>query len=346
VLAGVRIPYRPELDGLRGVAILLVLGHHLIVGEGRVLPGGFVGVDVFFVLSGALITTLLLREHAATGTVDLGAFYLRRATRLLPALAAMLAFCAIFTWLRWPEAEAREVRLDAVYALLYLSSFINVTRPLRLLSTTWSLSIEEWFYIAWPLALRALARTAKAGLRPVALALALVVVACGAWRVELEEVALAPFRRIYFGLDTRADALAFGGLVAVALAAGWPRSEPLLRWAARAGVLVLAAAAVWADWRTPAYSVAGYTVVAAAAAPVVLSAMRQPSRWLAARPLVWTGKLSYSLYLWLLPVLTFLQRQPWALRVVVLFAASAASYRLVELPGVRARRFFAPRRAS
>src|SRR5580698_8859423 len=95
VLAGVRIPYRPELDGLRGVAILLVLGHHLIVGEGRVLPGGFVGVDVFFVLSGALITTLRLREHAATGTVDLGAFYLRRATRLLPALAAMLAFCAI-----------------------------------------------------------------------------------------------------------------------------------------------------------------------------------------------------------------------------------------------------------
>jgi peptidoglycan/LPS O-acetylase OafA/YrhL len=326
------------------VSILLVLGRHLVVvGEQCVLPGGFVGVDVFFVLSGALITTLLLRERAATGTVDLGAFYLRRGTRLLPALVAMLAFCVVFTWLTWSAERAREVRLDAVWALLYLSSFINVTRPQRLLTATWSLSIEEWFYIAWPVALRALARNAKAGLRQIGLALTLVVVACGAWRIQLEEIDTAPFRRIYFGLDTRADALAIGGLVAVALEMGWPRSERLVRWGARVGALVLGAAVLWADWATPWYSVFGYTVVEVAAALVVLRAMRLPSRWLAARPLVWTGKLSYSLYLWQLPLLNFMQKEPWPLRLVVLFAVSGASYLIVEQPGLRARRWFARR---
>ena len=333
-----RLAYRAELDGLRGVAILLVIGHHLILDGHRLLAGGFVGVNLFFVISGALITTLLLREHRETGGINLAAFYLRRATRLLPALVVMLAFCVAFTALFWSPDHARNLRADALYALFFLSSWVTTSRPMWLLSTTWSLSIEEWYYLVWPVTLLALLRArARTGLRPAVLALALVVLACFTRRVHLCEVEIASFRRIYFGLDTRADALACGGLVAVAAEVGWPESEALVTWGAAAGTLFFAAAALFADHETRAFSVFGYSSTAIAAGFIVLHALRRPSRVLCVRPLVATGRISYSLYLWLLPVFTILQRSPTGLRLAGLLAVSVASYRWVERPGLRAR---------
>ena len=336
-----RIAYRAELDGLRGIAILLVLGHHINPFGPRLLEGGFVGVDLFFVLSGCLITTILLREHEQQGRLGFGAFYLRRATRLLPALFVMLGGCVVYTGLTWSAAAAAQVRIDALYAVFYLSSFVNIERPLRLLTMTWSLSIEEWFYSLWPLIAAGLLRLRKtSGLRPMILGLAFAVIACTTWRFYLSEIAFASFRRIYFGLDARIDGLAMGALLAVALESGWSPSRRLATALAALGAVVLGVAAVTADWRTSTFSVFGYTVVSLASSALVLHAMRFTFRPLAFAPLVYIGRISYSLYLWMLPILTFMRDLPLVVAVAALFAVSAASYHVVEQPGLRLRKRF------
>jgi peptidoglycan/LPS O-acetylase OafA/YrhL len=149
------MPRLPGLDGLRAIAVLAVVLYHLDVSW---MPGGFLGVDVFFVLSGFLITTLVVEEIERTGRLGLRDFYLRRARRLLPALLVLLAVLSLLSLLVLPEERA-ELRRDVVAALLYVSNwsyvfteqsyFEAVGRP-PLLQHLWSLAVEEQFYLLWP----------------------------------------------------------------------------------------------------------------------------------------------------------------------------------------------------
>ena len=148
----------PGLDGLRGVAVLAVIGYHLNLGN--FLPAGFLGVDIFFTVSGFIITALMLHEHAQTGRIDFTAFYLRRARRLFPAALAMLLVLVALTPLLLPAALVR-LREDLPAAFLYVSNwwqivaqqsyFEAIDHP-RLLQHLWSLAVEEQYYLLWPLA--------------------------------------------------------------------------------------------------------------------------------------------------------------------------------------------------
>src|SRR6266700_848849 len=139
--------YRRWLDGLRGLAILMVLAFHL-----GFVPGGFLGVDVFFVLSGFLITTLLAEEWQARGSISLKHFYLRRALRLLPALAVLLTVCALAKLLTRPWSETVAFGKEIVGVAGYLANWPSLHGvPMRTLGYTWSLSVEEQFYLLWPI---------------------------------------------------------------------------------------------------------------------------------------------------------------------------------------------------
>lgn len=153
-----KLGFVPALNGLRGVAILLVLGNHIPLRQYKsLLPAGFVGVDIFFVLSGFLITTLLMQEFNKTGSVSLKNFYIRRALRLGPALLVMLAVICALSFALFDRARARENCMDALIALFYCSNWVKALslshNGLGIVAQTWSLSAEEQFYIVWPLLL-------------------------------------------------------------------------------------------------------------------------------------------------------------------------------------------------
>jgi len=161
--------YRPSLDGLRGVSILAVMSYHL-----GLIRGGFLGVDIFFVLSGFLITTLLTDEWIRSGSISFRKFYMRRALRLLPALVVLAITCdfatVIFARLYWPPEAFVPVVFGMAYAslvaLFYVTNWVMISgQTLWILGHTWSLSIEEQFYLLWPLILIALPR--RNGKRPI-----------------------------------------------------------------------------------------------------------------------------------------------------------------------------------
>jgi len=204
--------YRPPLDGLRGVSILAVMSYHI-----GLIRGGFLGVDIFFVLSGFLITTLLMDEWARTGRISLRKFYARRALRLLPALVLLVVACdvtvMVIARLYWAPESFMPVVFGMVYAsvvvFFYIGNFVMISgQTLWILGHTWSLSIEEQFYVLWPLCLWLLLRWARRR------GFILPVLVLGIAASLLLKVALvrahAPLTRVFFGLDTRFDELLIG----------------------------------------------------------------------------------------------------------------------------------------
>jgi peptidoglycan/LPS O-acetylase OafA/YrhL len=346
-----RLGYRPELDGVRAIAILLVMAHHL---EPERFSGGFLGVDVFFVLSGFLITTLLIEEWEAGGAISLPRFYLRRALRLLPALIVLLC---VFT-LRSLHAGTRPAFVLAVDAvvLFYVANLVRAFwgyQTLGPLAHTWSLSIEEQFYVWWPISLKALLgrdtsratifRVAAAGLAAAAAyraVLGLMLVNCGAVPGALT------------ALDTRADALLAGCLVGLGsswgiLAPGTRALNIACRFAPVAA-LSIAAAFLFAVHDTAPILLGGSTAIALAVAVCLAALVNAPPRWalrcLRIAPVAWTGRLSYSLYLWHWPLYQWLGPDvvsfpvPYALPVSASFLAAALSHYLVERPALRLKR--------
>lgn len=305
--------FRKDIEGLRAIAIILVLLFHAGVDA---VPGGFVGVDVFFVISGFLITGLIYREIQATGRLSLVNFYARRARRLLPATVLVLVTTAALTWLFLPITQRSVFGTDIAAAALYVVNWVLAARSVDYLAEGviaspvqhfWSLAVEEQYYIIWPLAVLALlhlARRTRIHTR-VALLIGIVVLIVPSfiWSVLLTED--SP-ERAYFVTTTRLWELGVGAAVALAL----PLAERLHRGAstvlATSGLaLIIGSGALltsdvaWPGWHA-AVPVAGAALViiggsAGHETPV--------SRLLSVRPMVWTGSISYSLYLWHWPLL-------------------------------------------
>jgi peptidoglycan/LPS O-acetylase OafA/YrhL len=257
--------YNPALDGIRALAVLAVVGHHAFV------PGfenGRAGVDVFFVLSGYLITTLLAQEHA-TGGIRLGAFYLRRARRLYPALLGMLALFLSLSGLLWGYTAWR----DALIAGLYLSDYI---RPEHL-SHTWSLAVEEQFYLLWPLVVMGLMRLPN---RTRVCLLVLAYALGTIWRCRF----MGDFDQSYFGIDTHCTGLILGSLLAfVPTSKWWGLAALPLTWLVYASRQPAELVITQSEWMGAAW---------------VLWAASGAAWPLTAKPLVFLGRISYGIYLY------------------------------------------------
>jgi peptidoglycan/LPS O-acetylase OafA/YrhL len=349
-----KLGYRPELDGLRGVAILAVFTHHL---SHRLLPGGFLGVDLFFVLSGFLITYLLVGEWEQAGRISLRNFYARRALRLLPAL---FLWCAAFVAVA-PLLGGRTAAGIYRGALLALTYFYNWVPALGYplvspLGIVWSLAIEEQFYLLWPPVLVVMLRR---GARPRRLAcgLALAVLSVCAHRAVLWQTG-ATVTRLYYGTDTRADALLVGCLLGVLAAYDLlPRGASFSlfsRAAAVAGAVALCWLAATVTWEPGWLYTGGLTLVACAAAAVILTTVVRPWRpavvALRLPPLVWFGRISYGLYLWHFPVTRIIypnqDRAPLAGKLLagaLSILCAAASYYVVERRFLRLKDRFSRR---
>lgn len=362
-----RFRYAPGLDGVRALAVLAVVVYHLgTTGDGEpLLAGGYLGVDVFFVLSGYLITSLLVVEVQQTGRISLLGFYQRRARRLLPAAITVLLAVSVVAVL-WLPRHANTLGGDVVAALGYASNWWLIAQDSsyfggggpRLLTHLWSLAVEEQFYLVWPLALMAFAawRASRATILTV---LGLAIAASITTAVLLYDPFIDP-SRVYYGTDTRAFAPLIGAALAVLVRPWRRRLDPgpshNRRWAgldllgvAALGGLV-ATAVLLADTEPLLYR--GGMVGIAILAAVVVGVAGHPGTWLGralgGQPLRWLGARSYALYLWHWPV--FVLTRPhgdvplsgWtsaAVRIGLSVALAELSYWLVERP-VRQRGFF------
>ncbi|SDL94196.1 Peptidoglycan/LPS O-acetylase OafA/YrhL, contains acyltransferase and SGNH-hydrolase domains [Oryzisolibacter propanilivorax] len=333
------LPYNPALDGLRAVAIVLVILSHA---HAPPFDGAFYGVDVFFVLSGFLITSLLLIELQKSGRLDYWRFYRRRFFRLMPALVLFLAAYCLVAPRVWPELT--DMWSDALLSLLYLADYgIAFFDSPGTLLHMWSLSVEEHFYLVWPPLLALLVRCTAPGRRwrPIA---GLVLLAW-AWRV-LWVLRGQQFYEIFFRFDTRATGLLMGALLAALLherPAWFERLRARLShgmWFVLAVPLLLAQ--TWDDMNVMAW---GMTVVECASAVLLLAVLQQRGaayEALSAPALVLVGKLSYGIYLWHYPIVRWLRAdQHWLVTAVAGFALSAAmaalSYYTVERWALRRR---------
>ncbi|MFJ5266592.1 acyltransferase family protein [Streptomyces sp. NPDC088387] len=343
------------LDGLRTVAVALVIVYHV---EPEWVPGGSVAVDVFFTISGFVITRLLVAEYSRTGRVGLWSFYRRRWLRLGPALLVMCAVTALLSVAfalplfdgAWKAAALAAGSVVNLVRAGESGPYSDLTAPL---SHTWSLGVEEQFYLAWPILLLVLLRHASA--RAVVGWVAVLCVLPVLWRFALWDPTAA--HRIYNGPDTRADQLLVGALLAVVLAglrSGDPRLERLRRWAGWLCVPALGCLGLIA-WQVPitepsAWNPVWYTVgmlVAAVLSAVVVAALdlcpgAWPSRLLSLSALAWAGRnLSYGMYLWHYPLIRLLAdlgvdgawRLPAGLAATI--AAALLSYAVVERPLLR-----------
>ncbi len=342
--------YRPALDGVRGVAILLVLAVHTNHLFGwSLLKGGSIGVDIFFVLSGFLITCLLVEEWAGTGTVNLRHFYLRRCLRLVPALILVLITLLVLSDVLFSPQEAVQTRQTVPIALLYLTDFFASLSPQRVLGAlrhTWSLAMEEHFYLLWPPLLLVLLKTGASKRVLFALTVSLALAICF-HRAMLFQFGLSP-ARTYYGFDTRADSLLIGCAAAMAVSWGLLRGMSRLNALAVALIVVLV---IGTDFASPIMHEGGFTLLAATTALLIINLVLTEKgilhSVLESRLLVWVGRISYGLYLWHYPMFKWIKymNAPWpvklALAVFATFAVTSLSFYLMERPVLRLKKRFA-----
>ena len=328
------------------------------------LSGGFVGVDVFFVVSGFLITSLLVEEGRTTGRVRIWAFYARRARRILPAATVVLVGTTVLASVLLPLPRAREVAGDALWAAFFAGNvrfgrlgtdYFAAHRSPSPLQHFWSLGVEEQFYVAWPLAVALAvgwaAQRGRRSLRPLGAAVAVAVVVSFWWSIQLTATQPAA---AYFSTAARAWELGAGALLA--LVVGGRQLPVAMRGPlAGAGLVAIGYAAtgfdhmtVFPGWAAAVPVLGTVAVLAAGTGGVLVGA----ARVLAMRPLTWLGDVSYPLYLWHWPVLLLgprllpLEGAPETIALlVVAIAVAAASHHLVEAP-FRRGAFWRPTRRA
>jgi peptidoglycan/LPS O-acetylase OafA/YrhL len=346
--------YQPALDGLRALSVLAVLLYHADVAW---IPGGFLGVEVFFVISGFLITTLLIEEWQRSGAIDRPRFWLRRARRLLPALFGVLAVVTIYTAVVLPDELAR-LRGDVIAALTYTTNWFLIfsqqsyfeafgrQSPLKHL---WSLAVEEQFYIVWPIVFGFAIKKVggKAGRLFGPLVLGAIASTALMWLMYNPD---GDPSRVYYGTDTRAAGILLGG----ALACVWMPWRSRRPAAANAGPLleivggVALLGLIWFFLNTgefdPWLYQGGFAIVSLTAVVVIAVIMHPSVRLLkgafALPPLVWIGLRSYGIYLWHWPVFVFMTPDEvgfdgaplFIAKFAVTFLLAELSFRFIEMP--------------
>lgn len=345
-------PHRPELEGLRAVAILSVLAHHSL---NRFAPGGFLGVDVFFVLSGYLITGILQAELGRTGDVSLRYFYLRRLLRLGPSLVLVVGvYLAVASVLPRID-EVRSRGTAAALVLGYLANWVTAFGhfPLGALEHAWSLANEEQFYLLWPPLLWGLARAGLSRRAQVSLVLGMAA-ASTVWRLLLQAHG-ASAERVYYGFDTRLEGLLFGcALALVGTATLSARGTQAMRWVGHLGGVALVGVFLRGNPRSDFMRGPGFGLVALAAAAFLGGLLNAPEtsplrRLLSTRGMRYVGRISYALYLWHQPVNFVVRAYPGLSSAVALglrgggaLALAALTHALLEVPLERFRRGLRP----
>jgi len=350
-----RLGYIPALDGLRALAVIAVLLYHA---DQSWIPGGFLGVDVFFVISGYLITCLLLSDWQQTGGIGLKRFWYRRARRLLPALFAMLFVVSLYAILFLPDVLS-QLRGEVIAALTYVENWFLIFRNLSyfqsagrppLLQHVWSLAVEEQFYLFWPLILMLVLTVWGKSRRAL-----LIGVLCGVAVSTIEMAILYhPYTdpsRVYYGTDTRVAALLLGA----ALAFVWAPWRLIGRTGRNAGIVldvVAVLSGIVLFWMflnvgefDPDLYRGGFLVVAAVSAVLIAATVHPASRlvpWLLGFAVFrWIGVRSYGIYLWHWPI--YMVTRPHSdieltglpllvLRLTLTFLVAAASYKYIEEP--------------
>ncbi len=348
--------YVPQFDGVRAVAISAVVAYHL-----GYLQGGWVGVDVFFVLSGYLITSLLLAVDKSSER--LAVFWSRRAKRLLPAVLVLLIALSLYAWAGGSGLVPAQLRAPSLATLFYVANWQQILAghayfarflSVNPLQQTWSLAIEEQYYLVWPLVILAITAFARARRhrdpsRLLLVATVTLAVASAVW-MGLAAHWLGP-DRAYLGTDTRAWELLLGGAAAMIWPPGSPSPAARGRLWSNLAVLGIAGLAVGTalSGGPPAWIWdGGLVAIALCALLVILGALRAPDgvvgRVLGVGPLRWLGLISYSLYLWHWPVIVLMTHDStgwsgWPLllgRLGTMVALSCASFYLIERPLRRA----------
>jgi peptidoglycan/LPS O-acetylase OafA/YrhL len=359
------------LDGLRAFALLIIMGYHFGVGW---LQGGFFSLDIFYVLSGYLITGLLLGEWARAARIKLGAFWLRRARRLLPALLVVLVVVTLVVRFAYPAGLYPNLRMADLSALFYFSNWWQIaasgnyfvaTGAVSPLTHTWSLAVEEQFYLVWPVVVVAVLHLGRKFDRGIELLLgvSLVGVVASATEMALLYHPGANTTRLYFGTDTHAQSILVGAALACVLTLvqrhrGEDGMAPVARSTGARVALTLVGLAGFAGTLALTYALTGtaslayrggFLLSALSAAAIILGAVcvaRGPiARLLSLRPLVWMGTVSYGAYLWHFPVFIELDAgrtgrtglSLLALRTVATFVLAGLSYYLVERPVMEGR---------
>jgi peptidoglycan/LPS O-acetylase OafA/YrhL len=357
----------PALDGLRALAVVLVMFNHLDLSG--IFGGGSIGVDIFFVLSGFLITTLLIGEFEKTDRINFGAFYARRALRLLPALAAVIVVAVLLvTLVHELHLFKSETLTTLPFVIFFVGNWARVFdfNALGVLAHTWSLGIEEQFYLVWPLLFVLLAARRRREL--VALVLTGIAGLVMVYRFVLLSMGQHPWS-LYFRTDTHCDGLLIGCALAFWLASGKmasPVVERLFRWATVPALLIILFISELIDNNDPkqfhfmvAYGL-GVSVLCSAVliANQVTSPLPELASILKAPIVVWIGRRSYGLYLWHFLIYRsvgsfFREHHPTntdritelALKVGISFIVAAISYKVIEMPALRLKRRFQPTEA-
>jgi peptidoglycan/LPS O-acetylase OafA/YrhL len=344
-----KIGYRPALDGLRAFAVMAVIFLHYFDAP-RFFVGSFLGVDLFFVLSGFLITRLLLEERNTKGDNDVKGFYLRRAARLLPALFLVCFVVMADAVTVNALGSAKRSLFSVVTAVGYVANWTAALHigPTSVIDQTWSLSVEEQFYFIWPLALVLLYRYGS--LRTVKIAAASVV---GFAMVEMAVRSLAGVSPtvLYQSTDAHGAVMLMSGcLLATVIPVGvslWDHwMGRLSRFALPILFIGLAFLLATLAWDNLFFYRGGYLIVAGLFALLITRAL-QPgvmTNVLSAAPIAWVGRISYGLYLWHIPVYFALRNkapglsmlQASVIALAVTFGAAIASYYLLEIPVRRA----------
>jgi len=348
--------YIHSVDGLRAVAVIAVLLYHLGIDW---IPGGFLGVDLFFVISGYVITGLILDSIARSGTLDLRAFYLSRIRRLVPALVAMLVFTTLFIGVYAPDT-VRRFLADIPYVMTGSMNWALVSRQQDyfeaigrppLLQHTWSLAVEAQFYLIWPLVLLFILRYfGKKNIPFAALAIAIasgVTLFAYSIRIDTQESAIS---HVYFGTDTHSIGLFLGS----ALAVSWQpqnltreitkRAQDFIDLIGVVGLLGLFSTFLFINENDPTLYRIAFPLSALFGCATLISVVHPASRFapiLSTRPLIWIGERSYGIYWW--HWIVFQLTRPsidlvgddwalYALRVLIVFALADISLRYIEIP--------------
>ena len=351
--------YLPSIDSLRALAVLAVIIYHVDV---NYLPGGFLGVDLFFVLSGYLISSLIIKEYKKTGSVNLYNFYIRRARRLLPAVYFMITI-GLVVMVLFNEVLLRKSHLDAIFGYIYSSNWWYIFHKLDYFDSfgaqspfkhLWSLAIEEQFYMIFPLLFLLVNRKKKSkdgtyklnkNFLYVVLGLILVSLIAHILLFDINNIS-----RIYFGTDTRAFSLLVGVVGAILYpmerlhAKVTPQQNMLYSVVSLVSIATLITVMIYtSEYNTLLYR-GGFLLVAILGLIVIISSGKQHtlmSRLLSFKPVVFIGKISYSLYLWHFPVLVLTTPVSEIgnpniffviLRIVLTFAVAIVSYVFVETP--------------